>query len=247
VEKNVQPIPRIDITAEVIERIKRLLASGDLRPGAKLVPEREFARILGISRPSLRQALKVLIAIGVVESKVGKGTYIRSESTSQMLEQSLDFLSLTGGVSLSELFEVRKVIEVELAGLAAMRAAPEDLAELRESLAAMSRTADKPKDYLPHNVNFHRLIAKAARNSLFYAVIDSLRRVLSESRRRTIKVEPVEVLLGDHAAIYQQIEARNVAGAREAMLKHLTRVQDHYESADVAKSLARSLETTVTR
>src|SRR5215467_259326 len=101
-----KPIPRIDITVEVIERIKQLLASGELQPGAKLLPERELAKMLNISRPSLRQALKVLTAIGVIESKVGDGTFIRTESATEMLEQSIEFLSLTGAVSMAELFEV---------------------------------------------------------------------------------------------------------------------------------------------
>src|SRR5262245_3287601 len=153
-KSSLQPIPHVDITAEVIERIKRLLASGELQPGARLLPEREFSRILGISRPSLRQALKVLMAIGIVECKVGKGTYIRKEMAAQMLEQSMHFLSLTGGISLTELFEVRKVVEVELAGLAATRATSDDLVKIKECLVAMSQTADRPNEYLPHNVNF---------------------------------------------------------------------------------------------
>jgi GntR family transcriptional repressor for pyruvate dehydrogenase complex len=224
-----QPIPRIDITVEVIERIKQLLASGDLRPGAKLLPEREFARVLKISRPSLRQALKILRSIGVIEARVGEGTFISCEPAAHMLEQSMQFLSLTGAVSMTELFEVRKVIEVELAGLAAIRATAEDLAKIKESHDAMVKTADNLNEYLRHNLDFHNHIAKAARNSLFYAIIHNLGDVLIESRRRTVRVEPQEVLINDHSAIYQQIQAHNVSGAREAMFKHLDRVQHHYE------------------
>src|SRR2546427_3120019 len=116
---DLQPIPHVDITMEVIKRLKQLLASGDLQPGARLLPEREFAKILNISRPSLRQALKILGSMGVIEAKVGEGTFVRSDSASEILKESMHFLSLTGAVSMTELFEVRKVIEVELAGMAA--------------------------------------------------------------------------------------------------------------------------------
>lgn len=223
-----KPIPRIDITVEVIERIKQLLASGDLQPGAKLLPERQLAKILNISRPSLRQALKVLSTIGVIESRVGDGTFVTSESAAEMLEQSMNFLSLTGAVSMTELFEVRKVIEVELAGLAAMRATSSDLAKIKESLDAMCRTEAKPSEYTSHNLNFHNLIAKAAQNGLFYAIICNLGQVLVESRNRTVRLEPQEVLINDHCAIFAQIQSRNVGGAREAMFKHLDRVQHYY-------------------
>jgi len=216
----------------VIDRIKQLLASGDLQPGAKLLPERELAKILNISRPSLRQALKVLTAIGVIESKVGDGTFIRSESATEMLEQSMDFLSLTGAVSMTELFEVRKVIEVELAGLAALRATTRDLEKIKESLEAMCSTETKPSEYTKHNLDFHNLIAKAAQNGLFYAIIHNLGNVLVESRNRTVSLEPHEVLINDHRAIYEQIRARNVGGAREAMLKHLDRVQHYYQEKE---------------
>lgn len=227
-----KPIPRIDITVEVIERIKQLLASGDLQPGAKLLPERELAKTLNISRPSLRQALKVLTAIGVVESKVGDGTFIRTESAAEILEQSMGFLSLTGAVSMTELFEVRKVIEVELAGLAAMRATSKDLEKIKESLDAMCRTETQPSEYAAHNLNFHNLIAKAAQNGLFYAIVHNLGHLLAESRNRTVRLEPHEVLINDHRAIYEQIQARNVGGAREAMFKHLERVQHYYQKKE---------------
>ena len=237
---DLQPIPHVDITMEVIKRIKHLLASGDLQPGARLLPEREFAKILNISRPSLRQALKILGSMGVIEAKVGEGTFVRSDSAAEILKESMHFLSLTGAVSMTELFEVRKVIEVELAGMAAVRATVEDLAKIKESHDSMCMTADKPSEYLRYNLDFHNRIAQSAQNGLFFAIIQNLGSVLEESRRRTISVEPKDVLINDHSAIYQQIEARNASGAREAMLKHLNRVQHYYERKESSESSSAS-------
>jgi GntR family transcriptional repressor for pyruvate dehydrogenase complex len=228
-ETYIPPIVRIDITDEVIQRVKHLLASGILRAGSKLPPEREFARVLGISRPSLRQGLKALATMGVIFTRSGDGTYV-SNSASEILEQSIHFLLLTGAVPMAELFEVRKVVEVELAGLAAARVTPQDLAEMEKSLAGMEATLDNVDHYLPHDFNFHNAIAKAARNSLFHAIIENLGRLLMESRQQTVQREPsMGQAINDHTAIYYQIQAGNVAGAREAMFKHLDRIQNYWE------------------
>ena len=234
------PIPHIDITMEVIERIKNLLASGDLQPGSRLLPEREFAKVLNISRPSLRQALKILTSMGVIEAKVGEGTFIKTDSPTEILKHSMHFLSLTGAVSMNELFEVRRVIEVELAGMAAMRATPEDLAKIKQSHDAMRLNVNVPDAYLRYNLDFHNRIAQSAQNNLFFAIIQNLGNLLEESRKRTISTEPQEVLINDHSAIYLQIEARNVSGAREAMLKHLSRVQHYYEKQESSHPCALS-------
>src|SRR5579871_2601658 len=111
----VEPIPRIDLTEEVVRRIKILLTNGSIKPGTKLPPERELAEMLGISRPSLRQGLKALRMMAVIDSKRRHGTFI-SDSAAQVLRQPLDFVMLLNAITIEELFEVRRVIEVELSG-----------------------------------------------------------------------------------------------------------------------------------
>ena len=180
--------------------------------------------------------------MGVIFTRSGDETYV-SNSASVILEQSMHFLLLTGVVPMAELFEVRKVVEVELAGLAAARVTPQDLAEMEKFLAGMEVTLDNLDEYLLHDLNFHNVIAKAGRNSLFHAIIQNLGRLLMESRKQTVRREPsMDPALADHTAIYHQIQAGNVAGARETMFKHLDRIQ-HYCEGNESPVLPRS-ETT---
>jgi GntR family transcriptional repressor for pyruvate dehydrogenase complex len=212
---------------------------GFFRAGSKILPEREFAKILGISRPSLRQGLKALVTMGVISTRSGDGSYV-SNSASEILEQSMHFLLLTGAVPMAELFEVRKVVEVELAGLAAERVSPQDLAQMEKFLADMEATVDSVDQYVLHDLNFHNAIARAARNSLFQAIVENLGRLLLESRKQTVRREPrMDLAHADHTAIYHQIQAANMAGAREAMYKHLDRIQ-HYWEEEESPGLPRS-------
>ena len=107
-----QPLLRMNVTEEIIGRIKLLMARGKLKPGSKLPPERDFARILGVGRPALRQALKALATIGIIESRLGQGTFI-NRSTSGFLSAPMDFTFLLNAVTLPELFEVRKALVVD--------------------------------------------------------------------------------------------------------------------------------------
>src|SRR5437870_13892206 len=105
-ESDFAPIVKIDITEEIIGRIKALLAKGRLKAGSRLPPERDLARILGVGRPALRQALKALATMGIIDSRVGQGTFI-SRSTWELLAAPMDFMMLLNVVSIRELFEVR--------------------------------------------------------------------------------------------------------------------------------------------
>ena len=116
-----EPIPRVDLTEEVVRRFKWLLAEGKLKPGGRLPPERELATLLGISRPSLRHGLKALELLGAIESRRRHGTFV-SDSAGKVLEEPLAFLVLLNATTFEELYEVRRTVEVELAALASTRA-----------------------------------------------------------------------------------------------------------------------------
>src|ERR1700730_7679056 len=107
-----------DVTMKLLTSFKDLIGSGALSPGCKLPPERKLAQQFGISRPSLRQALKVLNIMGVLSQKVGDGTYLNQDA-SMILKEPLEFLLLLDGISHHELFEARLMVEPELAARAA--------------------------------------------------------------------------------------------------------------------------------
>src|SRR5579871_3060171 len=126
----------IRLTAKILEKIKRLIATGAVAPGGKFPPERELAKTFGVNRASLRQVLKVLEIMGVLSQRVGDGTYL-NDSAESILDEPLDFLVLLDDLSHHELFETRLIVEPELAARAAERATTEDLAALRKAIKDM--------------------------------------------------------------------------------------------------------------
>jgi GntR family transcriptional repressor for pyruvate dehydrogenase complex len=226
-----EPILRVDVTAEIIDRIKTLLARGNLKPGDRLPPERELAALLGVGRPVLRQALKALATLGVLESHVGRGTYITASSDG-LLAAPIEFIILMQATTLTELFEVRKTIEAELAGLAAERATNEHLAIIGSILGNQARKLTDAEGFLAEDLNFHNAIAEAARNRLFKAILDSLRRLMVEARRKLLLTgDDLSNSLADHNAIFESISKKRKRAAHNAMLRHLDRVYHLWEEA----------------
>lgn len=224
------PILKIDVTEEIIGRIKSLLAEGKLKPGSKLPPERELAQMLNVGRPAIRQALKALAALGIIDSRVGQGTFV-NESTEQLLAVPMDFMMLLNPITIRELFEVRKALDVELAGLAVDRATEEDIARIEVILKAQQENLTDAEAFLNLDLEFHRAIADAARNVLFMAILGNLSRLMVESRRELLRTEhDVSLSLEDHQRIFKAIVERNRSGACEAMLRHIERVYRHWES-----------------
>lgn len=222
----VEPIPKVDLTEEVIRRIKLLLVEGKIKPGSKLPPERELSEMLGISRPSLRQGLKALRMISVIESRRRHGTFV-SDSTAEVLQEPLDFVMLLNAITIEELFEVRRVIEVELAGLAAVRGTNEELRAIKACISRQQADLDAPEKFLAEDIAFHMAIAAAAHNVLFGIFLESIARLLREQRRALLDTEDkLSKSYRDHVAIWEKLRVRDAVGARKMMLNHLERVYD---------------------
>ena len=226
----VKPIPRIDLTEEVILRFKQLLAEGSLKPGCRLPPERELAVLLGISRPSLRHGLKSLEMIGAINSRRRHGTFV-SESAANVLEEPLNLVTLLNSTTFEELYEVRRVVEVELAALAAARATAAELTAIERCLADQRVSAGTPQEFLTKDLEFHNLIARASHNSLFSVFLGSLRRLMSSKMKvLLIDVPGAEVptnmakTVDQHGEIVRALLARDAVESRETMLYHLEQV-----------------------
>src|SRR5215510_5967984 len=139
-----EPIDRAGITELVVQRIKELLARGELRAGSRLPPERELADMLSISRPSLRTALKALSVMGIIRAKPGAGTYI-AEEIPEVFTEPMHFMTLIHNTSVDELFEARRIIEAGLAELATERATTEDIAAMNKEIEAMRLAVGDPE------------------------------------------------------------------------------------------------------
>ncbi|MFN7927985.1 MAG: FadR/GntR family transcriptional regulator [Blastocatellia bacterium] len=219
-----------DVTAALITVFKRLISEGTLAPGHRLPAERELAEMFGVSRSSLRQALKVLEIMGVISQRVGDGTYLNTAAPT-ILAEPLEFLVLLDGISFHELMEARLIVEPELAARAALRATAEDLTELQQALADMEAYRDDHTHFIAYDVLFHQTIFRVAGNrvcSLMFTVVhQSLEKFIS----LTSQVVTPEHTLQFHKRIYAAIKRKNAEEARRRMAEHLEDAQDLLKQA----------------
>src|SRR5262249_18859451 len=223
------PIDRAGITELVVQRIKELLESGELKAGSRLPPERELADMLNISRPSLRTALKALSVMGIIRAKPGAGTYI-AEAIPEVFTEPMHFMTLIHNTSVEELFEARRIIEAGLAELAAERATDEDLAALNKEIDGMRAAVGDIKQFLKHDVRFHQVMARAANNKLMSGVMDTIAQLLYHMRRRTIAQESdFNEAIEWHQKIVTSMRKRDAKRVKDLLSAHLRAAQSAWE------------------
>jgi GntR family transcriptional repressor for pyruvate dehydrogenase complex len=213
--------PRETVCESVIEQIKSAVRSNRYAPGSRLPSERALAEQFGISRPTVREALRTLTALGVVEARQGSGTQL-SPSGANVLKTSFEFLMLLDQPTVYELYEARELIEVHLAGRAAEHRTPDDLAAMEGALEEMRRGITDPAAMTDPNVRFHQAIAAAAHNAVLARVIDCLHDGIHTCIEATRPATPDPAGSYErHVAIYDAIRRQNPADARRAMTIHM--------------------------
>ena len=230
----------------VLTRIRRMIDSGELRPGDRLPSERELAERLSISRGSLRAALHSLAGMGLLQFRHGSGTYI-TDGPPVLIEGPLSMLARLHGFTDDEMFEARRQLEVGVAGLAAERAERTHLEKMAKDIEGMAGALDDPPKYLLHDVDFHRQVAQASKNPILAALVEMVATTLYRQRRRTVGgARDLRVSLALHRRIYRAIADGDAAEAREAMNDHLLRAQ-HARKLELAEAGPRPGARTVTR
>jgi GntR family transcriptional repressor for pyruvate dehydrogenase complex len=222
-------VPReATLANRVTGQIEALIVEGRLQPGQRLPSERELADQLGVSRTVVREAVRGLVAKGLLEVRPGSGTLIRSPSA-RAVSQSMTLFLRAGQPNLdyTKIHEIRRVLEVEIAGLAAERRTDEDLARLEGILAEMAAIRDDRDRFAQSDVAFHSALASATHNELFVILLDSVVDVMLKVRQMGFDVpgSPANALKF-HRAIYDPVRAGDPAGAREAMRVHLVDAEE---------------------
>src|SRR5215218_4554084 len=179
-----EPIRRSPLYEEVVERLRAFIDVQQLRPGDKLLSERELAQRLGVSRTSVRQALTALKVSGLVEIRHGDGVYlVRSpEDVVPTLAQGL----LDSHTKLPAVMEVREALETQTARLAARRRTEPDLHEMRQALTDMSALVDAGEDAADADRRFHGAIAAASHNEFLVSLMDQLADHIDQTRRASL-------------------------------------------------------------
>ena len=217
--------PETDLTMHVVNHIRTLIEKGELRPGDKLPPEREFANTLKISRASLRTGIGQLVAMGVMKVRHGVGTFV-DDGPAEFSTASLSLMGALHGFQSWQMFEARLIVECSLAALAAERGKQEHHAALAEELAEMYATAEAPAEFLKHDVLFHRILAQASGNPILAALMETITSAMYEKRRTTVeRADYLHSMAEMHREIYRAIRGHNPAEARKAMEHHLRTAQ----------------------
>jgi len=219
---DLEPVERTTVSEEIARKIIDLVNSGSLRPGDKLPSERNLMSQLNVSRSPIREALRSLSLIGLLETRPGDGTYVSEHLTPGLADQ-VDWSILEDKQDVVEWLEVREPLEIQAASLAAERATPEDIEHLEAILAAHYNSADNPQRLAETEIEFHKTIVEIARNETLYELMavfyDFYRKYVRQERFRFAVRNPRQQ---GHQAIVEAIKKGDVEAARQAMVHHLT-------------------------
>ena len=220
-------------TDVVIGRIRELISSGDLKPGSRLSIEKDLAESFGVSRGSLREAVRALCIMGVLETRQGDGTYVTSLDSRLLLAPMEFMVELQSPEHRHDIHVVRRLLESEAAARAALTITDEELAEAREILSAVEPlvSADLATEHeaiMEADIAFHRIVAHAANNSALAALIDALGNRTTRARiwLGLHRQGQTKTAHNEHVAILRALESHQPDRARLEMDHHLLLLED---------------------
>lgn len=223
-EVRLRPIRKTRAYEEIVRQIQALVQQGQLKPGDRLMTERQLAEQFGVSRVTVRQAMSVLQAMGLIESKVGNGTFARGSQVPTVTVLA-SMLNPPRSLLLEQL-ELRRLIEPEVARLAASRATPAHVRDMARYLEAQERMLKLGKPFVEEDSAFHMAIARSAGNDLLVRMMDSIHELLRESREHSLGAPGgMARSLEGHRRVIEAIRRGDPRAAHRAMLRHVLEVE----------------------
>ena len=212
----------------IVQQLDVLIRQGELEHGARLPSERAMAERFKVSRSSVREAIRSLELQGLVVTKRGSGTFINTQDLESVVALLASTLSSGPGAmdTLDDIFEMRHVLEPQIAAMAALRASPEEIARLAEILEEQERQIAKGETGVDADTAYHFALATATHNAALVKVVSAVEDILSRSRNQTLQTPGRPSLsLASHRRILESIKAGDSEEARRAMDHHLTVVE----------------------
>lgn len=228
-------VRRGTLSEEIAHQLIQSILDGKFRFGERLPPERDLARYLNVGRPTLREAIRVLSMLGLVDVRHGEGCFV-VDRHADFIGRAFSWALLLDSQSVEELIEARVAIESALAALAALRADATQVARLREFVDAMELAGTEYKLFVPPDLGFHLTIAEAARNVTLSRLLFAIQSLLKEWIERALRESQstFEQAVVQHKAILSAIERRDAEAARLAMALHVQHVGDVIRHASVS-------------
>ena len=224
-------------TADVVEAIKAMILSGELRPSERLPAETDLAAMLGVSRGPLREGVSALAAMGVLDTRQGDGTYVTSLEPSLLMAPLSFVVDIHSKDGARQFLAVRRVLECEAAGLAALHVVPTSIAKaeamLDEAERGLAEDATDYERFFAADRGFHAVIAAASQNPVLAALIESISGRTARARllRGMIEEGAQQRTIDEHRAVLDAITAHDPDRARLRMAVHLVGVEDFLQVA----------------
>jgi GntR family transcriptional regulator, transcriptional repressor for pyruvate dehydrogenase complex len=214
-------VSRVSLSEHIVEQIASLISQGVLKPGDRIPSEKQLCRQFGVGRTSVREALRSLAMMGVLETHMGDGTFVRPD-TGRFIERSFQWGLLLNHKDVEDLVETRLMLESQTAYLAATRATETDLEKAAEAIRCMEAAVSKPEQYLEHDLSFHLIIAGATQNTILASLLSTTRGYLRSFIREALaEGKRARMSIAEHKRILQALKVRDAEAARQAMEAHI--------------------------
>jgi GntR family transcriptional regulator, transcriptional repressor for pyruvate dehydrogenase complex len=241
-----RPVHRNSLSDEIVEQIIDLISRGVLKAGERLPSEKELCQRFGVGRTTIREALRSLAVTGILDGRVGEGTFV-SRDNRKYLEKALQWGLLIDHKDVSDLVETRLMLESQTAYAAAAKATEENLKEIEEALEGMEQSLDRPEEYLEHDLRFHLAIARATQNPILYNLLSMTRgylqtwisESLSKPSARKMRARAASSVQ-EHYTILQALRKRKPDDARQAMRDHILSSSLDFQAQVDRKAASRS-------
>ena len=222
---DIAPVKSTRIYEEIVRQIKGMIAEGRLKSGDQLPPERDLAEKFLVSRTSVREALRALESVGLIEIRPGEGTFVREVSVEALVEP-LALVLLAQREMIGELFEARRLLEPVIAGLAARRATREEIQEMERILDEQAKEIAAGNTGLAQDAAFHAAIATAAHNRAITRIVHAVMDLLAQSREEAISTPGRPTRSHeDHRRVLDAIRGGDASAAERAMQDHVVAVE----------------------
>ena len=227
----VKPVKRVSVGEQVFTQLKELLVQGEWKPGEKLPSENELAAQFGVSRITVRQALQKLGALGLVETRLGEGSFVKQLEAADAVTPLIPAIVLSRD-TLPQVMEFREMLEIQSAALAARRGTPQQLERLESILEAMQRCIGDPQRFGMLDVEFHLQIGRMTCNDLVIRTQSILRETLQQAMNDVVQLTGYQPGLYYHGKLIEAFRSRDEAMAMQWMREHLEKNKTAYETEE---------------
>jgi len=227
----IRKVTRQSIGEQVFEQLKELIINNEWKKGEKIPSENELAASFGVSRITVRQALQKLTALGLIETRFGEGSFIKETAPGISMNQLIPIAYLNEN-SLQEILEYRKVIEGNVAELAAQKASPEEIEKLEEAYKRMEQVKDDLEKFSKADLKFHLLLANMTGNSLIIQTFHIFNDVLDRAFSQIVSKRGNTAGIYYHKLLLEAVKSRNSSQAKRIMDEHMEDLYNTFQKND---------------